>query len=72
MTADDADVSPFGMYDDMYRIERLGTAVCGNVRISVMVIMQMEKTGIMSRSPGYYCFVAYTYNHRVSHQSLFL
>ena len=43
MTADDADVSPFGMYDDMYRVERLGTVVCGNVRISVMMIMQMEK-----------------------------
>ena len=66
MKADDADVSPFGMYDDMYRIERLGTVVCGNERIIVMMIMQMEKTGTMSRSPGYYCFVAYTYSHSVS------
>ena len=66
MKADDADASPFAMYDDMYRIERLGTAVYGNIQVNIMMTVQMEKTGTMSRSPGYCCFVSYACNYRVS------
>lgn len=72
ITADNADASPFGGYDDMYRIKKLGTVVYGNVRIGVTMIMQMEKIGIMSKSPGYRCIVSYAYSHSVSYLSLFL
>ena len=54
------------MYDDMYRIERLGTAVYGNIQVNIMMTVQMEKTGIMPRSPDYYCVMSYNYIYRVS------
>ena len=66
MKAGDADASPFAMYDDMYRIERLGTAVYGNIQVNIMMTVQMEKTGIMPRSPDYYCVMSYNYIYRVS------